>query len=71
MKRIVLIAVVAVSLLWLSGCMVIDCEEYGPPEPVCVMPVPPPPVVEVIAVPGPPPWPHHRHHYYGHPRRWR
>ncbi len=69
MKRIVLIAVVAAAMLWLSGCMVIECEEYGPPEPVCVVPVPPPPVVEVI-VPGPPPRFHH-HHYYGHPRRWR
>jgi hypothetical protein len=71
MKRIVLIAVAVLSMFWLGGCMVIEYEEYGPPEPLCVVPVPPPPVVEVIHVPGPPPWPYHHHYYHRHPRRWR
>jgi hypothetical protein len=43
MRRILLIAVVAFLMLWLSGCMVIDCEDYGPPAGVCVVPVHPHP----------------------------
>ncbi len=69
MKKIVLTAVVALSMFWLSGCMVIECEDYGPPDEVCVVPVPPPPPVGVIYVPGPPPRPYH-HHQYGPPPRW-
>jgi len=69
MRRTLLIAVVAFLMLWLSGCMVIDCEDYGPPAGVCVVPVHPHPVVEVIHVPRPGPCPspyphphsHHRH----------
>ncbi len=67
MKKVVLTAVVGFMMLWLSGCMVVECEDYGPPEEVCVVPVPPPPPVEVIYVPGPPrPY----HHHYGPPHRW-
>lgn len=43
MRRTLLIAVVAFLMLWLSGCMVIDCEDYGPPAGVCVVPVHPHP----------------------------
>ena len=63
MNRIVLTVVVALSMFWLGGCMVIECEEYGPPREVCVVPVHPHPVVEVIHVPGPGPRPHHGHGY--------
>ncbi|MEN6334823.1 MAG: hypothetical protein ABFE01_11215 [Phycisphaerales bacterium] len=68
MKKVVLTAVVALSMFWLGGCMVIDCEDYGPREEVCVAPVHPHPVVEVVHVPGPGPRPHH---YHGHPHGWR
>jgi len=70
MRRIVLTVAVAVSMLWLSGCMIIDCEDYGPPVGVCVVPVHPHPVVEVIHVPGPGPRPHPYPHphppHHGH-----
>jgi len=69
MKRVALVIVTVVSMVWLGGCMVIECEEYGPPE-VCVVPAPPHRVVEVVHVPGPPPRPHHWHGPR-HPRGWR
>jgi hypothetical protein len=65
MKRIVLTVVACLSMFRLGGCMVIECEEYGPPPDVCVLPAPPYRVVEVIHVPGPP---HRPRHWHGHPR---
>ncbi len=75
MKKIALTVAVVLSMLWLSGCMVIDCDDCGPVEEVCVVPVPPPPPppVGVIYVPGPPRpyYPHPRPPYYGPPHHWR
>jgi len=73
MKKIALTVAVALSMLWLSGCMVIDCDDCGPVEEVCVVPVPPPPPVGVIYVPGPPrPYYHHpRPPHDGPPHHWR
>lgn len=68
MNRIMLIAVVAASMLWLSGCMVISSEEHRSARAVRVVPAHPDRVVEVIHVPSPPPRPHRDH---AHPRGWR
>jgi len=68
MKKVVLTVVAGLSMFWLGGCMVIDCEDYGPPDVVCVVPPPPRPMVEIVHVPGPGPRPHH---YHGRPHGWR
>jgi hypothetical protein len=68
MNRVMLIAVVAALMLWLSGCMVISCEEHRSARDVRVVRARPERVVEVIHVPGPPPRPHRDH---AHPREWR
>jgi hypothetical protein len=68
MNRIRLIAVVAASMLWLSGCMVISSEEHRSARDVRVVAARPVRVVEVIHVPNPPPRPHREH---AHPRGWR
>jgi len=68
MNRILLIIVVAASMLWLSGCMVISCEEHRSARGVCVVPARPHRVVEVVRGPGPGPRPYHDH---DHPPGWR
>ncbi len=68
MNKMMLIVVVAASMLWLGGCMVISCDEHRPPRPVHVVHAPPVERVEVIQVPGPAPRPHWDHRG---PRGWR
>jgi hypothetical protein len=68
MNRIMLIAVVAASMLWLGGCMVISSKEHRTAREVRVIHVPPVERVEVYRVPGPPPRPYdHR----PRPHEWR
>ncbi len=68
MNKIMLIAVMAALMLWLSGCMVISCDEHRSARAVRVVHVPPAERVEVIQVPGPPPRPHWDHRG---PHGWR
>jgi hypothetical protein len=67
-NRIMLIAVVAALMLWLSGCMVIDSEEHCRTRQVRVIHAPPVRTVEVVHVPGPPARPHGPR---DHAREWR
>jgi len=61
MKKALLIGVVVAATFWLGGCVVISCEEPGPPKRLYVMCSPSREVIRVIHAPRSEPRPHSRY----------
>ncbi len=61
MKKALLIGVVVAATFWLGGCVVISCDESGPPKRLYVMCSPSREVVRVVHAPRTEPRPHSRY----------